>query len=452
MSKCRSMYAGSSGSVYNANTMHEGNGNGKWQGLVSTTNMRSRLIPYVRTRADSDNRNVVFYMNQLGGVGRISKMFATTADGVQDGRCILPSDIKNALQQLTNYASKRGLLLGLAGIKESPTSDLHHELSGFKKFDPEMKQYVELINGLGLEFAVTGPNDVQRHEVVMVTEPDAKLLKGVGFGFPVSSLCDSILAYGIDCKSLNAKYTFECDFIYPLQFADPDHDVRQLFFRLKFTLPLWAYKRIGPDIDPNAKYPANVNNRAQQAPKIAVSNWNDGDFFDFSKKGDIWVSYSQGTAKSENALQKADNEAVGPPTPDYQKVVQISGDPLTGTANDFKVWIPTSTTPNLLPAGGFDGGWGPGVDVEVIIPGTKIPVFEPMFLIEDKSYTKLYDSSLYSNTMNNLSNMKIELVLPGPGGEYNILGPDPTYEFQVSCPFSFEGASIKQTFDGCYHV
>ena len=83
MSKCRSMYAGSSGAVYNANAMHPGNGNGKWQGLVSTTNMRSSIIPYVRTRADSDNRNVVFCMNQLGGVGRKSTMFASTADGVK---------------------------------------------------------------------------------------------------------------------------------------------------------------------------------------------------------------------------------------------------------------------------------------------------------------------------------------------------------------------------------
>ena len=83
MSKCRSMYAGSSGAVYNVNGMHPGNGNNKWQGLVSTTNMRSGIIPYVRTRADSDNRNVVFCMNQLGGVGRKSTMFATTADGVK---------------------------------------------------------------------------------------------------------------------------------------------------------------------------------------------------------------------------------------------------------------------------------------------------------------------------------------------------------------------------------
>lgn len=83
MSKCRSMYAGSSGAVYNANAMGPGNGNNKWQGLVSTTNMRSSIIPYVRTRADSDNRNVVFCMNQLGGVGKISTMFVPSADGVK---------------------------------------------------------------------------------------------------------------------------------------------------------------------------------------------------------------------------------------------------------------------------------------------------------------------------------------------------------------------------------
>ena len=78
------MFAGSSGSGYNANTMHPGNGNGKWQGLVSTTNKRSAIIPYVRRRADSDNRNVVFCMNQLGGVGRKSNMFAPNADGIKD--------------------------------------------------------------------------------------------------------------------------------------------------------------------------------------------------------------------------------------------------------------------------------------------------------------------------------------------------------------------------------
>ena len=46
-------------------------GGDKKQGLVSTTNRRVELVPYVRTRADGGNsRNWVFCMNQLGGVGR----------------------------------------------------------------------------------------------------------------------------------------------------------------------------------------------------------------------------------------------------------------------------------------------------------------------------------------------------------------------------------------------
>ena len=84
MSKCRSMYAGSSGSAYGVNENSPGNGNHKWQGLPPTTNKRSSLIPFIRTHARGDKRNVVFCMNQLGGVGRISTMFATTADGIQD--------------------------------------------------------------------------------------------------------------------------------------------------------------------------------------------------------------------------------------------------------------------------------------------------------------------------------------------------------------------------------
>ena len=87
MSKARSMYAGSSGSNYGVNKNSPGNGNGKWQGLAAITNMRPHLVPYVRTRANGDNRNVVFCMNQLGGVGRISNMFASTADGVHNESC-----------------------------------------------------------------------------------------------------------------------------------------------------------------------------------------------------------------------------------------------------------------------------------------------------------------------------------------------------------------------------
>ena len=84
MSKCRSMYAGSSGSNYSVNKNSPGNGNGKWQGLPPITNMRSLLIPYINTRARGNNRNVVFCMNQLGGVGKRSNMFASNADGVKE--------------------------------------------------------------------------------------------------------------------------------------------------------------------------------------------------------------------------------------------------------------------------------------------------------------------------------------------------------------------------------
>ena len=80
MSKARSMYAGSSGSNYGVNKNSPGNGNGKWQGLWPSVG-HARNSRYINTRAGGDNRNVVFCMNQLGGVGRISNMFATTADG-----------------------------------------------------------------------------------------------------------------------------------------------------------------------------------------------------------------------------------------------------------------------------------------------------------------------------------------------------------------------------------
>lgn len=87
MSKARSMYAGSSGSNYGVNKNSPGNGNGKWQGLAGITNMRPFLVPYVRTRSDGENRNVVFCINQLGGVGKRSNMFASTADGVHNKNC-----------------------------------------------------------------------------------------------------------------------------------------------------------------------------------------------------------------------------------------------------------------------------------------------------------------------------------------------------------------------------
>jgi len=75
MSKCRVIGAGAGlgrangGGGFNT-AGHQGGGDKK-QGLISTKNMRVRLVPYVRTRADGGSaRHWVYCMNQLGGVGR----------------------------------------------------------------------------------------------------------------------------------------------------------------------------------------------------------------------------------------------------------------------------------------------------------------------------------------------------------------------------------------------
>ena len=86
MSKARSMYAGSSGSNYGVNKNSPGNGNDKWQGVLSSVghaggnNARS-----INSKASSTeaSRTKVFYFNALGGVGKISRMYASTADGVK---------------------------------------------------------------------------------------------------------------------------------------------------------------------------------------------------------------------------------------------------------------------------------------------------------------------------------------------------------------------------------
>ena len=228
MSKARSMYAGSSGYNYGVNKNSPGNGNGKWQGLWPSVG-HARNARHINIEAGGNNRNVVFCMNQLGGVGRISNMFATTADGVQDCKngCILSSNIKEALQQLTNYAGQKGNQLCLVGVKEKLSQDVPGHSGSFdKSFPGHLQRYVHAINNLGLEFAVTGPNDVQRHVVAMVTSPDAKLLRIHGYGFPVKALCNSIIAYGFDCDSFKPSFTFnEKGVTFTFRIKDPDAEL-----------------------------------------------------------------------------------------------------------------------------------------------------------------------------------------------------------------------------------
>ena len=188
------MGAGSSGSNYGVNKNSPGNGNGKWQGLWPSVG-HARNARLINTRAGGDNRDVVFCINQLGGVGKISNMFATTADGVKDCGCILSSHLKEALQKLGDYALSKNKQLCLIGKSETISQDIGLKDQFYTNF-PGLEHYVRAINNLGLEFAVTGPNDVQPHIVAMVTPLMQKLLKEAGYGFPVKALCNKIIAYG----------------------------------------------------------------------------------------------------------------------------------------------------------------------------------------------------------------------------------------------------------------
>ena len=69
MSKARSG-AGAGGSQYGASTSRDQGGGNKKQGLVGTTNTPSPLDARIRVRGGGANRNWIFCMNQLGGVGR----------------------------------------------------------------------------------------------------------------------------------------------------------------------------------------------------------------------------------------------------------------------------------------------------------------------------------------------------------------------------------------------
>ena len=64
------MNAGAGGTNYGVLTSTNQGGGNKKQGLVTTTNTPVELVSHTRVRGGGHNRNLVFCMNQLGGVGR----------------------------------------------------------------------------------------------------------------------------------------------------------------------------------------------------------------------------------------------------------------------------------------------------------------------------------------------------------------------------------------------
>jgi hypothetical protein len=205
MSKAKSMYAGSSGSNYGVNKNSPGNGNGKWQGLWPSVG-HTRNARYINTRAGGDNRNVVFCMNQLGGVGRISNMFATTADGVKQpchNGLNNKSALENAIEILWHYFLKYdgngdgiadGTLI-LVGAKEYLTSDnvkdpqQFQPIQHFDKQHPEynklpshIQQLVDIVNRAGFSGPLKPGGPDVPHIVGWASAKTQNALLSSGFG------------------------------------------------------------------------------------------------------------------------------------------------------------------------------------------------------------------------------------------------------------------------------
>ena len=138
--RIRSMSAGRAGaSVYNANVNGDQGGGDALQGLATTTNKRVNFVLRAIKRkaySDTDQRRMVFCLNQLGGIGRPSKMFATTADAPSSschsrGECnnfVLRTYRKllnrgadsSGLKTYTKMCEQKGELAVEAAIKASP--------------------------------------------------------------------------------------------------------------------------------------------------------------------------------------------------------------------------------------------------------------------------------------------------------------------------------------------
>ena len=109
MSKARSMGAGAGGLAYGVNTGGNQGGGNKKQGLLPTaTNyFISRAGHNNFYRAHGNNRNKVFCMNQLGGVGRGRSQFGPgSRDGVNPvaGGCVTTLEqLEQYIQFLINY-------------------------------------------------------------------------------------------------------------------------------------------------------------------------------------------------------------------------------------------------------------------------------------------------------------------------------------------------------------
>ena len=77
----------------NAKITNRPYGGGTLQGLASTTNKRASSTRAIQNRAGGQNRNLIFNINQLGGVGnRLNSQFGSNAGGVSGPNIENPKD------------------------------------------------------------------------------------------------------------------------------------------------------------------------------------------------------------------------------------------------------------------------------------------------------------------------------------------------------------------------
>jgi hypothetical protein len=206
----------------------EGGGN-KLQGLPPICNMRSPLVPYVRTRADGENRNVVFCINQLGGVGSKRSQFGSgNRAGVgQTGGCAKPTPpwwFNNQaiiaavylLNQFIQTATSNDAFLGFVGDHETVKGDYIYGAPGYDAlsdtwaFEPfigssyypnagdDVKAAADLLNSMQIRAWVNGKYMIHDVGIIGTKIPDNTPKHGLNL-----SLADRFLiaVYGDTCAS-----------------------------------------------------------------------------------------------------------------------------------------------------------------------------------------------------------------------------------------------------------
>ena len=204
------MYAGSSGSSRNLNMMSEGNGNNKWQGLPGLTNLRSSLVVPVKTRAYGTNRDKVFCLNQLGGIGQDCQGGNLTA-AAPNLSVILTSDPKDApifyfLENLVSIPTSNGTRYNdywLGNLSNytpdhlaSKLYEIYNEIpKGSNKLDETSNSLLQGYNAYAQTPVMYVPFGVDCNSSINASNGFSMTEAGLPQGYPGDPRCLALLVY-----------------------------------------------------------------------------------------------------------------------------------------------------------------------------------------------------------------------------------------------------------------